>query len=589
MSQVGKILLPYFQNTNSFFVAFTDFKGNCQAVNELLIRCLNTENKEQAKHKFEEYFSPLLSPDNYIQLESGKKSLIEMPAEFITENEIRPTFWEITVYKSEEKYAYGLLWIGHLNKPMSTLHSDNSPQKESNRFFEDENYKLKALLDSSTDGSILISPEFKILSYNRTAQKSAEKYYNTKLDVGKDFRQYILEDTKEEFYTDFKKALNLEQTVKEKELLIRSEKIWFQCSFHPAIGANGQVIGVSFNSTNIDKRKRAEEKILENEKFLDSVLQAQHEMICRFLPDTTLTYVNNAYCNEMGYSKAELLGKKFLEFIPEELEVKILKNLKALNLKKPSQTMVHKSFDANGNPRWQEWTDTGLFDADGNLIEFQAVGRDITELIDSKRNLERFHSIFENSLHEIYLLHPEQLKITQANKAAAKNLKYSVDKLKNLSFYTVVNQPFKQKVKSEIQALLEGNKDKVSFESEHLRQSGSTYPIEIHLQKMCIDKELFLVAICVDLSERNSYIKSITEQNTALREIAWIQSHLVRAPLANILGLILLLKDEIGEDTKIQNLMLLLEKSSKELDSVIRKVADKTRMVELLDKEIDNR
>ena len=40
-------------------------------------------------------------------------------------------------------------------------------------------------------------------------------------------------------------------------------------------------------------------------------------VICRFLPDTTLTFVNEAYCRYWNMSREELIGRKFVELIPE--------------------------------------------------------------------------------------------------------------------------------------------------------------------------------------------------------------------------------------------------------------------------------
>jgi hypothetical protein len=36
---------------------------------------------------------------------------------------------------------------------------------------------------------------------------------------------------------------------------------------------------------------------------------------------------------------------------------------------------------------------------------------------------------------------------------------------------------------------------------------------------------------------KEKYVRAIEEQNLKLREITWIQSHVVRAPLSRILGL----------------------------------------------------
>nr|WP_294946983.1 response regulator [uncultured Mucilaginibacter sp.] len=71
------------------------------------------------------------------------------------------------------------------------------------------------------------------------------------------------------------------------------------------------------------------------------------------------------------------------------------------------------------------------------------------------------------------------------------------------------------------------------------------------------------------------YIKAIENQNDRLKEISWIQSHIVRAPLARIMGLIPLITDTADADERATMLKFLLL-SANELDEVIRSITDKT-------------
>jgi YesN/AraC family two-component response regulator len=71
------------------------------------------------------------------------------------------------------------------------------------------------------------------------------------------------------------------------------------------------------------------------------------------------------------------------------------------------------------------------------------------------------------------------------------------------------------------------------------------------------------------------YIKAIENQNDRLKEISWIQSHIVRAPLARIMGLIPLVTDTADADERATILKFLLL-SANELDEVIRSITDKT-------------
>lgn len=78
-----------------------------------------------------------------------------------------------------------------------------------------------------------------------------------------------------------------------------------------------------------------------------------------------------------------------------------------------------------------------------------------------------------------------------------------------------------------------------------------------------------------DITERMNHIEAIEEQNTKLKEIAWIQSHLVRAPVARILGLIELLKNEKEKDNEVELLNYIYD-STEELDVLIKDIIYKT-------------
>ena len=81
-----------------------------------------------------------------------------------------------------------------------------------------------------------------------------------------------------------------------------------------------------------------------------------------------------------------------------------------------------------------------------------------------------------------------------------------------------------------------------------------------------------------DITERLNYIKAIEEQNENLKEISWLQSHVIRAPLARIMGLIQLITDSSEDINEKQNALNYLLTSAHELDEVIRTITDKTNM-----------
>jgi signal transduction histidine kinase len=84
-----------------------------------------------------------------------------------------------------------------------------------------------------------------------------------------------------------------------------------------------------------------------------------------------------------------------------------------------------------------------------------------------------------------------------------------------------------------------------------------------------------------DVTERTRHLKAIEEQNRQFREISWLQSHAVRAPLARILGLIDLLKHDKDPAVSQKQLIDFLVQSAIELDGVITEISTKTELMTL--------
>ena len=110
-----------------------------------------------------------------------------------------------------------------------------------------------------------------------------------------------------------------------------------------------------------------------------AVVQDQTELVCRFKPDTTLTFVNTAYCSFFRSTPDQLLGRRFLEFVPEDLWPVIQGRLAQLTPNQRSTEYEHPVERPDGTDGWHAWSDRAFFDHQGRVVEFQSVGRDITD------------------------------------------------------------------------------------------------------------------------------------------------------------------------------------------------------------------
>ena len=88
-----------------------------------------------------------------------------------------------------------------------------------------------------------------------------------------------------------------------------------------------------------------------------------------------------------------------------------------------------------------------------------------------------------------------------------------------------------------------------------------------------------IVGSMSDITERNRRIKEIQTQNEKLKEIAWTQSHVVRAPLARLMGLVMEIQKNEIPDGERDELMKYVLNSAEELDEIIRNIVVKSKIV----------
>lgn len=125
--------------------------------------------------------------------------------------------------------------------------------------------------------------------------------------------------------------------------------------------------------------QRAARSLRVSEERYRNVMETQSELICRYLQDTTLTFVNDAYCRYFGSARTALMGVRFIELVPESGHAAVLERVRSLT-ERPGMTWEHVVVRPDGSHGWQQWTDRAVVGADGRVVEFQGVGRDLTEL-----------------------------------------------------------------------------------------------------------------------------------------------------------------------------------------------------------------
>ncbi len=121
-----------------------------------------------------------------------------------------------------------------------------------------------------------------------------------------------------------------------------------------------------------------------------SLTEDMEAMVCAFLPDGTLTYVNRVCCEYCQKSIDELVGHNFLDLVLDAtMRQEVASNYRSLTIDQPIITHEQPIMLPDGNQSWQRWTNRAIFNGKGEIVSYQAIGIDITK-----------HKQMENSLME---------------------------------------------------------------------------------------------------------------------------------------------------------------------------------------------
>ena len=270
-------------------------------------------------------------------------------------------------------------------------------------------------------------------------------------------------------------------------------------------------------------RQHIEDALQESEKSYRALVENMQALICRFLPDGTLSFVNSAYCQYFKKTHEELVGKNFFLFIPEKEQEKVKTHFRSLTREKPVVGYEHQVLAPDGTIRWQHWTDHAIFDDNGRVQQYQSIGLDITESKKTELALreseERFRELAELMPETIFEVDLEG-KLTFVNRNAYNYFGYTPNDLKQgLNSFDMIIPADRDRAKQNAAKILNGEQTGIN-EYSALRKDGTAFPVMIHSAPILKKgKPVGLRGFIIDITDR----KKAEEERRKL-EVQFLQA-----------------------------------------------------------------
>jgi diguanylate cyclase (GGDEF)-like protein/PAS domain S-box-containing protein len=131
--------------------------------------------------------------------------------------------------------------------------------------------------------------------------------------------------------------------------------------------------------------EQAQRNLQESESRYRAIVESQTELICRFKPDGTLTFYNEAFRAYFSPYGEVVVGQNLLEIVPKNTHSFTHHFTSILHPSYPVTQFEYNIPTTDGKSHWQQWTGQGHFDNQGQLAEIQAVGHDITDRVQAEQ------------------------------------------------------------------------------------------------------------------------------------------------------------------------------------------------------------
>jgi PAS domain S-box-containing protein len=266
-------------------------------------------------------------------------------------------------------------------------------------------------------------------------------------------------------------------------------------------------------------KRKSEARPKNNEKS-PAIGESLPELICRFLPDGTLTFVNHALAQWTGERSQALIGRNLYQYISVDSRDRVRKRLATLSAENPVIKIEDQVLNPKGEMSLMRWIDTAICGKDGQVVEIQGVGRDVTELKRMRDSLDRSERRFQHlldTMSEGFSQTDRNLVLMYVNQRVCEMLGFEREELIGRSVLTLVDKKNKKILLGQFRNRKNGKSS--SYQIAWKEKSGGEIQVLLSAVPEFDDKGVFKGshAVITDITPIKQTEQALKERETALK------------------------------------------------------------------------
>jgi PAS domain S-box-containing protein len=275
---------------------------------------------------------------------------------------------------------------------------------------------------------------------------------------------------------------------------------------------------------------RAQARALaESEARYRAVINAQTEYILRVDPSGRWTLMNEAAERYVGLTLAEVRARGLMDhdFVVPEDQPLFHAHIARITPDHPTDTVELRGRRPDGRVTWEQWTDTGIFDAEGRLLEIQCVGREIADRKQAEAARDEAERLRRDALEaalDCYIGMDADGRIVEFNAAAERTFGHARGQAIGRPMAELIVPPaLRQAHAAGLARHLATGESRIlgrRIEVDAMRADGGVFPIEMVIVKGEREAGTIYLAYLRDLSERRAAEKALLDSEAQFRAIA---------------------------------------------------------------------
>jgi PAS domain S-box-containing protein len=294
--------------------------------------------------------------------------------------------------------------------------------------------------------------------------------------------------------------------------------------------AEGKPIGFRGVSREITERKLAKEALRQSEEKYRTILEEMEEAYFEVDLAGNFTFINDAECSHLGYSREELIGMNNRQYTDEENAKKVYQAFNQIyKTREPCKVFDYEVIKKDGTREVSELLVSLIRDTSRKPIGFRGLARLITERKkmgeDLRQSEEKYRTILEN-IEEAYFEDDLSGNFTFVNDIMCSHLGYSREELIGMNYRQYTDEKNAGKLQELYEHLYKTGEPIRAFDLEAINKNGSKmiYESSVFLMRNPKGKPIGFRGISHDITERKQaenalkasekYFKEITENSS---------------------------------------------------------------------------